>query len=119
MKCPNCGYLSGSTYECELCGEKFQDRKKPKKELDFFKSIWDMRPHYCEVSGKEIPEFDIKCFSHVLTKGAYPEFRLYEKNIVLCLPYWHHQWEFGDRDCRELSWIKDLADNLKHEYYNK
>lgn len=118
MKCTNCGYLSGSTFECELCGEKFKDRKKPKKELDFYKAIWSVRPHFCEVSGKPIQEFDVRCFSHVLTKGAYPSLRLYEKNIVLCLPYWHEVWEFGDRSCKELEWVVLLEQNLKREFYD-
>lgn len=88
------------------------------QELLMFKNIWEIRPNFCEVTGKPINAFDVRCFSHVLTKGAYPRFRLYEKNIVLCLPEKHHEWEFGTRKTLELSWIETLESALKTEYYN-
>lgn len=88
------------------------------QELLMFKQIWDERPHFCEVSGKPIRFFHPACFSHVLAKGAYPKFRLYKKNIVLCLYEWHHKWEFETRKIPELSWIETLESALKTEYYN-
>ena len=120
MKCPECGYLSSSTYNCDLCGAKLSEKKKKKTgELDLFKEIWKERPHFCEVSGKPIHEFSVGLFSHVLSKGSYPGFRLYKKNIVLCLYSWHTQWEVGDRNVPELQFKKVLAETLKQEYYNK
>lgn len=88
------------------------------QELLMFKQIWEERPHFCEVSGKPIRFFHPACFSHVLAKGAYPKFRLYKKNIVLCLYEWHHKWEFETRKIPELSWIETLESALKTEYYN-
>jgi hypothetical protein len=95
------------------------DRNKElvRLELLMFKKIWETRPHFCEVTGKPLGAFDIRMFSHVLTKGAYPRFRLYEKNIVLCLPEAHFEWEFKTRKTLELSWIETLESALKTEYY--
>jgi hypothetical protein len=90
-----------------------------KAELLLFQKIFKERPHFCEVTGKPIIAFDIRCFSHVLTKGAYPKFRLYEKNIVFCLPDKHFEWEFKTRKTLEFSWIETLESALKTEYYRK
>jgi len=96
-----------------------KNKELVKAELLVFKKIWESRPHYCEVTGKPIHTFDVRCFSHVLTKGAYPRFRLYEKNIVFCLPEVHFQWEFGTRKKPEFEWIEKLELELKREYYEK
>jgi hypothetical protein len=96
-----------------------KNKELVKAELLVFKKIWESRPHYCEVTGKPIYVFDVRCFSHVLTKGAYPKFRLYEKNIVFCLSEKHFEWEFCTRKTLELSWIETLESALKTEYYAK
>lgn len=90
-----------------------------KAELLLFQKIFQERPPFCEVTGKRIFEFNVCCFSHVLAKGAYPKFRLYEKNIVFCLPDKHFEWEFKTRKTLELSWIETLESALKTEYYRK
>ena len=122
MKCTNCGYLSKNESKCDLCKTKLGEPKKKKGktgELELFKEIWNERPHICEVDGKPLGAFSVGLFSHVLTKGAYPGFRLYKKNIVLCRLKWHQQWEIGNRDVPELKFKKELAEALKTEYYNK
>lgn len=121
MKCTNCGYLSSNKVKCDLCNTQLSEPKKKGKtgELALFKEIWNERPHFCEVSGKPLKEFSVGLFSHVLTKGAYPGFRLYKKNIVLCTYEWHQTWEIGNRDLPELKFKKLLSDVLKSEYYNK
>ena len=58
-------------------------RKPNTGELELFKSIWSKRKHVSELSGVNIPIFDINCFHHLLTKQAYPEHRLVEENIVI------------------------------------
>lgn len=96
-----------------------KNKKLVTQELLMFKQIWEERPHFCEVTGKPLGAFDVRLFSHVLTKGAYPKFRLYKKNIVLCLYEKHHEWEFKTRKTLELSWIETLESALKTEYYKK
>jgi hypothetical protein len=97
---------------------------KPRKvtgELNVFKEIWAERPPECEVCKRSV-EFSPYIFSHVLTKGAYPGFRLYKKNIIIkCWEYdgtgCHQQWETGDRGVPKFKWVNDLAQELKEEYY--
>lgn len=94
-------------------------RKKPTGELDAFKSIYEERGPYSQISGQYI-NFDIRCFSHVLTKGAYPAFRLYKKNIILKTPEEHHRWETQRHKLKELpewKWFFELEQELKQEYY--
>lgn len=70
---------------------------KKKGELELFKQIWRDRPHKSQVSGAPISEFSPVIFSHILSKGAYPGFRLYRKNIWIITPGEHYMWEHGDR----------------------
>lgn len=57
------------------------------KDLEFYKFIWKKRERICAECGKELKEFDIDLFHHLLPKkkghGGYPYFRHEEKNIVL------------------------------------
>ena len=101
-------------------------RRKPTGELALFQSIWkSIKPENrrCIVTGKLITDFDIRCFSHVLSKGAYPRYRKNKRNIVLMLPEIHHQWEFSSRSQLELlpEWqpVFKLHRQLRHDYYTK
>lgn len=131
-KCPNCSCWLKNEFKCDICGHVIKEEAKKKKgisrksdkqkevtaeDLEFFKSIWEERPHRCEVSGKLLKEFSPYFFSHVLTKQAYPSFRYNRKNIVLCTPFWHDKWEFTDRRQRELQFVVLLEELLKQEYY--
>lgn len=61
--------------KCEECGTKLSDDFK-------------------DESGKIIQRFR---YSHILSKGAYPEFRHKVENFnILCFKC-HEQWEFGDK----------------------
>lgn len=73
-------------------------RKKimPKKasntgELDLFKQLWHDSPKVSELSGKQLYKFNVRCFHHLLTKQAYPQYRLDPENIVLLTPSEHRQ----------------------------
>lgn len=132
--CPKCGVLLKSGNKCQLCEHVIIEEdntpyvipKKSKKQIEvtkrdiaFFKEIWNERPHICEVSGEPLEEFNVCYFSHVLTKKAYPRFRHNKKNIVLCTFDWHQKWETGARKQKELQWINELEQILKREYYTK
>jgi len=52
------------------------------KELLLFKKIYNERPPYCEWCKTPIEVFHIINYHHLKTKGAHPELRLEESNIV-------------------------------------
>src|SRR5690606_6192182 len=92
-----------------------------RKDKEFFKSIWDSRPHLSEVSGKKL-DYDFSpsmyfVFSHVLSKAAYPSYRHDPRNIVLVTLEEHQEWEFGDRKDPKWDFKKKIAEKLIQEYY--
>lgn len=127
QKCKKCGeyrYIVNKTKcLCDDCNYKrlhdglsrFQvkilkgDNKKPKLrkptgELALFKEIWAERPHVCTHCGKRLLE-PLKpiYFSHIKSKGAFPELRLKKTNIELTCEFCHQEYEFGARTsgCKE------------------
>ena len=97
---------------------------KPSGELALFQSIWASRTHTCTVCRTKLGEFSVWFFSHVLSKGAFPKFRLYEKNIVLKCKDCHHKYEtqpiekLVEENDRWID-IALLHDELITEYYGK
>lgn len=99
---------------------------KPKNtgEYVLYETIWATRPHVSWLSGAELgEELNVMCFSHILSKGAYPGFRLYDKNIILKTPQEHHDWHNILREKlleKNHDWQKvfDLEQELKEEYHN-
>ena len=90
---------------CQLCNKErlgssskpsklISKRRKPTGEKALFEAIWASRPHICQVSGEHLgDEPRVHFFSHILPKGLFSKFRLYEKNIWLCSMEVHHLWE--------------------------
>ena len=103
--------------------KKYNEKRKGQKyiptgERALFLEIWNERPHKSEVTGKPILRFDVKCFSHLLSKGAYPEYRLFKPNIVLKTVQEHIDWHnLGREDLLKKTdkWQKifDVQDQLK------
>jgi|TARA_R100000081_G_C4752643_1_gene135262 hypothetical protein len=62
-----------------------------------FEFVWSTRDHFSEVSGKPLlPRHDYRWhwqFAHVLSKGAFPKYRLNPDNIMLMLPEEHEKQE--------------------------
>ena len=88
-------------------------------ELKLFQEIWATRPRRSEVSGDELPYFSVDCFSHILTKGAYPAARLDPDNIMLMTGVEHVQWEVQRWKCEgDPRWDKvyDRQLELKRKY---
>lgn len=92
---------------------------KPTGELALFKIIWEERPHICQVTGEYIRRFDVRCFSHILSKGAYVSERLNPDNIWIVLPEIHQEWETGDRSHAKFDRKREKYEELKMEYYAK
>lgn len=73
-------------------------KSKPTGERELFAEIWAERPHVCTHCGKELPEPMLSFyFSHIKSKGAFPELRLEKSNIELTCVKCHQEWEFGSR----------------------
>lgn len=78
------------------------------KDEETYYVVFYSKPCVCEECGRALPEtfYDengkIVCrgqYSHILSKGAYPEFRHVVINFNrLCPVPCHDRWEFGDRE---------------------
>lgn len=89
-------------------------------ELLVMQNIWFRRTRICFVTGKEIKEFNVQNFAHILSKGAFGRYRLLQENIALLLPEIHTQYDFGPRDPQYAEgWARLDAkhDELKKRYY--
>jgi len=88
-----------------------------KGEFALFVEIWKERPHYSEISGEPLGSFNVAFFSHILSKGEYPEMRMDKRNIVLKTIKEHMEWETGNREklMNNPKWKKvfDLQEELK------
>lgn len=102
--------------------ERKEKHIKPKKkvtgELELFKEIWNERPHISEISRKPIPMFDINCFHHILTKGAFPEHRLNKENIIILTRSEHkdvHQYSIDELVYKNTIWsvLKEKYEQIK------
>ena len=97
---------------------------KPTGEKILFETIWNTRKRVSFVSGASLgDECNVMFMSHILSKGAYPGFRLYEKNIVLKTTQEHYDWHNMPRAKlleKDSNWQKvfDLELELKTEYYD-
>jgi hypothetical protein len=97
--------------------------KGPTGELVVMKEVYLERKGVCQVTGQKI-EFHPKNCLHVLSKGAYPRFRLYKKNIVLAIDDVHDLYDNSSREFLlskypKAKLIYDLKDELRIEYYQK
>lgn len=102
--CQACNYKrlhSGKT-RMEVLREKA--KRTPKRnnsdsgEKRLFIEIWNERPHVCSHCGKKLPEQPlVTFFSHIKSKGAYPELRLCKSNIEIVCTECHYKYEFGKR----------------------
>lgn len=125
--CDSWGYLVNQTHKlCKNCNNKRLNKsvivRKTTGELQLFKEIWNERPHYSQVSGKRLNGFNVGYFSHILTKAAYPSYRLDKQNIVLKTLEEHHLWETQRHKLTELpewKWVFELEETLIRKYYQK
>ena len=99
-----------------------QPKKSSKQggECELFQKIWNKRSHYCQVCFVGLGDIPRAIFfSHILSKGAYPNYRLNEENIWLCCDDCHRQWEVGNKFTPKFKKKLELKNKLKQEYYNK
>lgn len=95
-----------------------EKRKKTKdKDKETYLKVFNSKPPVCEECNTSLPDiFEdenghivmVGQYSHILTKGAYPEFRHNPKNFNRLCNTHHDVWEFGDRDSMNI-----YKENLK------
>lgn len=89
-------------------------KRKVTGELALFKEVAKERLNICEVSGVRVNMNDIRCYAHVLSKGAAPDLRLNKLNILIMHPDVHYQYDFGStKDDRRFDWVHELKSFLK------
>lgn len=99
-------------------------KKFPKStgEKELFLQIWRERPHISAINGEPLgDEPNTYNFMHVLSKKAYPDFRLKNENIVLATFDQHYYYDSGGtphpEDIEGWKKIAALQEKLKIEYY--
>ncbi len=97
-----------------------QKERKPTGELELFKRLYEKRKGLCGITNVWVP-FHVESFMHVLSKGAYPSFRLEEFNIVLVQREIHRLYDNSSREkllekYPEAEVIYYLKDMLKERY---
>lgn len=87
-RCKKCQYEHSLKNKKQTRINLVSDKKKERlanwwSEKDLFKEIWEERPHICEECWKTLKEAKAHNFSHIKSKGKYPELRLEKSNIEL------------------------------------
>lgn len=91
-------------------------------EYQLFLSIYAERKGICEITGKSL-KFDVGCFAHILSKGAYPSYRLNPDNIIMMDKEIHDLYDNRSKEklldkFPEAQIIYDKKDKLRYLYYN-
>lgn len=84
-----------------------------KNQTDLFNHVWNTRKHISEISGKNLYPpghwLFFHQFAHVLSKGAFPRYKLNPDNIMLMLPEEHSNQEQYEK-------YQARKDELKAQY---
>ena len=103
------------------------EKNKPSGELNLFLSLWqkaldksgDESPK-CRCCGEHLGfQFSVAFFSHLLSKGFYPAYRLLEENIwIICFDC-HYLWSSGSRNDPRFTEKNIEYERLKRKYINE
>lgn len=89
---------------------------KFKNQSSLFEYLWETRAHVSEVSGLPLlPKGHSMWhfqFAHILSKGAYPSFKLLPENIMLMRPEEHEYQE-------KFEAFRIKKQELKERYYQE
>lgn len=102
--------------------DKYRKRKTT-GELKLFMQIYSERKGVCEITGKPL-KFEPSIFAHILSKAAFPSYRLNPDNIVMCDKRIHDLYDNSDRETLlrhfpEAEIIYRKKDELRFKYYNE
>lgn len=95
--------------------------KQPSGEYELFLKIYAEQKGKCEITHRQIP-FDVWSFMHVLSKKAYPSFRLKRENIMMVDRKIHELYDNSSQEKLLESFPKAIVvyerkEQLKQEYY--
>lgn len=119
-----CGFCNEKQKKAKKVSEgkvmkEYAYKRKTTGEMALFQAIWKVRPHICSVCGKALPEpLKPHYFAHILSKGAYPGFRLLDRNIDLMCERDHNEYDSGDCTAPKFDKINEKKQLLKELYYN-
>lgn len=100
--CLKCGenhlIYNRSKWLCQECDkETTKERRGDLQSL--FLEIWSERPHICVKCKKNLGDVPLAIyFSHIKSRGAYPELKMDKDNIELLCSACHKQHEFLERE---------------------
>jgi len=98
-----------SNYKKPIKTKKKYDPKVKERDVEFYSSIWETRPHNCENCGAFLGnEPRTYNFHHLLPKAKYPEHRYDEWNIALLCADCHQQTEISVSKTPKLEQRKDI-----------
>ena len=122
--CAKCNYtLKQAKKGLKAKSSSITYTKKPTGEKEVFKEIWEELDNNCYVCSKQLTNYSHIYMSHILSKGAYPAFRLNKKNIIIKCFSCHQKWDFGIKSDlkKDSKWdgVFDLFFKLKRAYYDK
>lgn len=87
-----------------------------RNQTELFNFIWETRPRVSEVSGKPLPYPGHSqhhwIYAHILSKQAYPRYRLHPENIILLTPDEHEIQE-------TFLEFRERKEKLKQKYYQE
>jgi len=98
----------------------YKFKKEPTGEISVFEQIWRDRPHFSEVNGEPLGEFNVSLFAHILPKAQnkYPKFKLNPDNVLLMSFRQHFDFDNARHKCSGPDWQKvfQKEEELKEEY---
>ena len=103
---------------------KVSQRYKPTGEKEFVIREWQKRPHICFITGEMIHELKPINAFHILSKGAFPKYRLNPENLIFVQARFHHDWHIlGQSAClaKDERWkhVIEMYEQLKKQYHNE
>lgn len=80
-------------------------KQSPQNDVNFYKWVWSLKPHWCENCGKPLKNYWAGNISHIQTKGAWTEYRYDPLNTnILCLNC-HNNWEYSNEEKKKEMYV--------------